>query len=275
MSAFEAVRVLLRMKSQYPNENIESLRFLAQRWEQDATSLDFQGGFQLYKYFEEDATGATDIGFYQRCVEQVILNGRPAWTKMITLGRERFLEQLTRDEIQCFRLAGLLDIPASKDTIDWWDRFSALVRAESDDNRTKQGRGAELLTLKVEKHRLERLSIQRTPELVSFEDNTAGYDVLSFDAGEVQPISRLIEVKSTTRLPLRFFLPRNEWEQAKRFMGSYYFYIWYVGASTPRLLIKSVNDISDSIPEDNGTGTWTNVEITIPNADFISDPFNF
>ncbi|BDV36590.1 protein NO VEIN domain-containing protein [Methylocystis iwaonis] len=53
------------------------------------------------------------------------------------------------------------------------------------------------------------LGINMPPVWMAVEDNTAGYDIQSFDMGAEGPVVRLIEVKSTIASPLSFFLSRN------------------------------------------------------------------
>src|SRR5262249_37569117 len=146
--------------------------------------------------------------------------------RMMTLGRQKFVLKLSRDEQQCFREAGLLARPPSQPVRLWWDRISGQARLAADQIKLEQGRAAEILSISRETERLRRIGIQREPIWISVEDNTAGYDVLSYDSGVVEPTNRLIEVKSTTASPLRFNLTRNEWNKALEFGTSYHFHIW-------------------------------------------------
>ena len=96
---------------------------------------------------------------------------------------------------------------------------------------------------------------------MSIEDNTAGYDIQSFDPGTEGPVARLIEVKSTIASPLRFWLTRNEWETAKKFGAAYSFHIWDLQG--PQLHERTANEILPHIPTDNERGRWANVEYPI------------
>jgi hypothetical protein len=88
-----------------------------------------------------------------------------------------------------------------------------------------------------------------------------GYDILSYDPGLPNPISRLIEVKSTIYSPLRFFITRNEWETAVKFGDRYFFHIWDLRG--PTLYERTMRDIHPKIPTDNATGRWNNAQIPI------------
>ncbi|WP_183664872.1 DUF3883 domain-containing protein [Phyllobacterium trifolii] len=50
--------------------------------------------------------------------------------------------------------------------------------------------------------------------------------ILSYDAGEEEPVARLIEVKSTIASPLRFFVTRNEWDTCQNMGVAYRFHVW-------------------------------------------------
>jgi hypothetical protein len=66
---------------------------------------------------------------------------------------------------------------------------------------------------------------------LSVEDNAVGYDIQSFGPGAIEPVNRLIEVKSSMRDPPQIFITRNEWEAAIRFGRSYVFHIWQYAKS--------------------------------------------
>jgi len=64
--------------------------------------------------------------------------------------------------------------------------------------------------------RLRLIGIHKEPKWPGFDDNYAGYDVLSYDHGEFGLQNRMIEVKSTNVSPLQFYLTRHEWNQAAK-----------------------------------------------------------
>jgi hypothetical protein len=136
------------------------------------------------------------------------------------------------------------------------------VRLAGDQIKMGRAREAERLTIDHEKDRLRALGIDREPVWVAIEDNTAGYDVLSYDIGSIEPIARLIEVKSAIVSPLRFQISRNQWEQARKF-GSYHFHIWDMQARPPRLYERTQVQIAPHIPTDNERGKWQNTEIQL------------
>ncbi len=136
------------------------------------------------------------------------------------------MQKLGRDEYSLFRQAELLDDEPDDVVVAWWDRVTGQVRLESDQQRLERARRAERLTIDAEKKRLSELGIKLKPKWIGLDDNTAGYDVLSYDPGIPEPTNKLIEVKSTIASPLRFILTRGEWDKAKSIGSSYCFHIW-------------------------------------------------
>ena len=261
MSAFEGLRLLRLHQVSYPKLGLTDLAELVRRVEPDGGSHDFDAAFQLHPIVASTAVAGEVPGFYQHCIEAAIPTFRPLWGRIITLGRSVFVQKLSRDETQCFRSAGLLEDPPTRGIIAWWDRVAAIARLRSDQEKMARAREAEEMSLRHEAKRLAELGLELTPVWMSIEDNTAGYDIQSFDRGVGGPVARLIEVKSTIASPLRFWLSRNEWETAKKIGPAYYFHIWDLQG--PRLYERTVDDILPHIPTDNERGKWANALIPV------------
>jgi hypothetical protein len=103
------------------------------------------------------------------------------------------------------------------------------------------------------------------------DDNTAGYDVHSYDPGVVEPVAKLIEVKSSTREPHEIFITRNEWETALERAPYYHFHIWLMPEQT--LIELTTGDIRGHIPADHGDGHWQVVKITLKRPSELTAPF--
>lgn len=261
MSAFEGLRVLRLRQVSYPGTNLAELADLVRQVDPDGASHDFDAAFQLDPIVVPAAAAHEVPGFYQHCIEAAIPAFRPLWGRIITLGRSVFVQKLTRDEVQCFRAAGLLEDPPTRPTISWWDRVAAIARLRSDQEKMERARLAEEMSLDYEARRMRALGLDQAPVWMSIEDNTAGYDIQSFDVGSEGPVARLIEVKSTIASPLRFFLSRNEWETAKKFGAAYRFHVWDLQG--PQLHERTVAEILPHIPTDNEKGKWSNATIPI------------
>lgn len=261
MSAFEGLRVLRLQRAAYPDIVLIDLADIVRRVDPDGNSHDYEAAFRLETIVAPVAPASEASVFYQHCIEAAIPAFRPLWRRIIPLGRSKFVQKLSRDEMQCFRSAGLLDSPPPNDIISWWDRMAAIARLQADQEKMIRARDAERRSLDYEVTRLARLGINVPPEWMAIEDNTVGYDIRSSDLGPAGPVARLIEVKSTIASPLRFRLTRNEWETAKKYSAAYFFHIWDLNG--PQLHERTVSDILPHIPTDNERGRWENVEIPV------------
>ena len=257
-SAFEAMRIIRIFKSQHPtllrNELLALIRTIV------PDSHDYEAGGYLDEIVEAEFELHEDRGLYRACIEALV-SRQAVWIKLIGLGRKKFIQKLERDEERCFEFAGLLTDPPEKPVMEWWDDIAGRLRQIGEREKMRRARAAEQLSLEYEKARLRRLGIDRSPQWIAFDDNTVGYDILSYDRGQFQPVNRLIEVKSTIASPLRFFLSRNEWETAAKFGDRYFFHIWDLRG--PQLYERTVKDITLKIPFDNESGRWTHAEIPV------------
>lgn len=261
MGAFEALLALRKGAAQNPSVSIEKIAELISRIEADAASLDFESGLHLHSVVSEDAKLTDPSLFYRACIFDVIVTLRTAWSRTLTLGRERFYSSLDRDQQQCLRAANLMLDPVTDDIVLWWDRLSVLVRQATDDGKYTRGRQAERLTLAHETDRLAKLGIESRPRWISIEDNGAGYDVLSYMPGAAGPVNLLIEVKSTIASPLRFIVSRNEWKKALVAGDLYIFHVWDLAATPPRLHQRNVKQIAPHVPDHKEKGEWLTAEI--------------
>src|SRR5262249_19990860 len=204
MSAFEALRNIRRYRRQYPTLSNQELAELVAKL---VAGLDYEAGLYLDRLVDTSVEPSDPTTFYRICIESII-DLQSVWVKTVTLGRRKFAQKLSRDQEQCFRSAGLLEDVISLEVMEWWDAAAARMRSIRDNEAMKRARAAEQLSLEYEAKRLRTLCIPKSPVWMSLEDNTVGYDILSYDVGELEPITRLIEVKSTIASPLRFFLSR-------------------------------------------------------------------
>jgi hypothetical protein len=220
MPAFEGLRVLRVHMESRPTEQIPRLIELIKNTEPNASSYDIEAAVVLNEIVPKDAPHS-GVVFYRSCLGAVLILELPEWAKLITLGRGRFIKRLGSEEYRdvrsLFRQARLLEEPPSDIDIDWWDEIQANVRLRNNVEQMRRARMAEHLSIQYERERLTKLSIPFEPRWMAIEDNTAGYDVLSYNPGSSEPVNKLIEVKSTIASPVRFFLTRNEWEQALKF----------------------------------------------------------
>ncbi len=262
MSAFEGLRTLRAQHADSPDLSIEEVMVIVKRIHPDALTFDWEAAALLYEIVDS-ATPLEPVPFFRGCIEGVLFDRLPIWVKLMALGRKKFTNKLSRDERSMFRQAGLLIDPPTDIVIEWWDKVTGQVRLEKDRVKLNQAREAEKLSLEIEEKRLISIGVDKKPKWIAIEDNTAGYDVLSYEVNNYGLINRLIEVKSTIASPLRFYLTRNEWEQAIKYGDAFCFHIWDMNQNPAILHERSVSDIAPHVPQDNEKGKWKNAEIPV------------
>lgn len=263
VGSFEALRSVRVQAMLSPGLAPQELSALIRKVDPDSGGLDFEAAFELDELIPEDIPNHIPHEFYRACIFQILVRIDPRWGRVITLGRERFVYMLDRDEQQCFRAARLMEDPPDDDVVDWWDSLSGHMRRQTEAQKQERGRQAEKLTISHETKKLNALGLALTPRWVAIEDNTAGYDVLSFEPGEVAPVNRLIEVKSSVASPLRFYVTRNEWSKAVEFGDAYLFHVWDMTADPPRLHTRTVEQVTPHIPIDQQKGVWATAVIPL------------
>jgi hypothetical protein len=266
MSSFEGLRLIRREMAANTTVSIQDIPKIILKVEPNAHTLDIEAAFYLHSIVDVNSP-FQGIEFYRNCISAVIVITLPAWAKLITLGRTRFIQKLYGDEYRdvksLFRQAGLLHSPPTIEDISWWDHVSGRVRLEGDRLKLERARVAEHLSLELERKKMLAQGIEVEPKWVAIEDNTAGYDVLSYNKTDYGIANKLIEVKSTIASPLRFYITRNEWEHALEVGSAYWFHIWNMQTNPPFLYEKSSADIAPHIPKDNEKGKWKIAEIPV------------
>lgn len=260
MGAFSAAAAVRQFQREHAGvEPTEAARTLKEI-DADFANLDFQAALALHGLIPAELSFEQPSDL-RSILRQLIELDQPWWIKLFPHGRDRLVTALDENEAQCFAVAELFEQSPSYEVVAWWDAMAALARLEADASKLAQGRAAERLTLQHEADRLAAMGLLHKPRWVAMEDNSAGYDVLSYDHGEVEPIARLIEVKSTTQRPPALILSRNEWETALKFGDRYVFHIWLLPEA--QLIERTTAEMAPSIPEDRGDGRWLHVRIAV------------
>jgi hypothetical protein len=140
----------------------------------------------------------------------------------------------------------------------WWDDLATFFRAQQEERRNEIGRQAEQLTIEYESAQLLNLSIDEVPRWVALEDNTLGFDVVSFRKLNDEPYQIYIEVKGSASSPSRFILTRNEWDKAESIGDKYFLYLWNIRNKSLQILTQQ--EISLHVPSDKGEGHWATAE---------------
>lgn len=261
MSAFCGLVALRRYAALHPDVAVPEAVDAVRRLSADDAHHDYRAAVTLHAFIDLAYASDDVVPLFQGTISSVVQRDHPWWTRLAPLGRERLRAALNANEAQCFEAAGLfIEMPTS-DVLAWWDALAQAARAAENDGKLQQGREAEQLTLAFERERLAGLGIERYPKWIAIEDNTAGYDIQSFDLGVVEPVNKLIEVKSCSREVVEIFISRNEWETAVASAPHYHFHVWLLPEK--KLIELTVNDIAPHIPLNQGSGVWQSVGVTL------------
>lgn len=261
MSAFLAFLELRSFLADHPAltemEAVASLN----RVRASSTGLDFPGGLSLLQKLDPSLDWQLTQDRLRLFVFEWVKMIQPPWLRLVPYGRGKLRGALHDDQTQCFRQAGLFDEMPDADALDWWDRLADLMRSATDSERMKRARHAERLSLKFEIDRLKHLDVSQRPRWVALEDNSLGYDILSYDLdSEGRVVTRLVEVKS--KLSDEIFITRNEWENASGAAQRSVIHVWDLPEE--RLREYRVYEVAPHIPLDQGDGAWQDVRIVLP-----------
>ena len=260
MSAFLAFLEIRSFLAEHPvvteSDAITSLC----RVRASSAGLDFRGGLTLTRKLAPSLDWKLSQGWLRLFVFEWVKITQPSWLRLVPYGREKLRGALDDDKTQCFRQAGLFDDVPDADALEWWDRLADLTRGASDAEKMKRARRAERLSLDFELGRMKSLGISRVPRWVALEDNSLGYDILSYDLEpEGAVVTRLVEVKS--RLANEIYITRNEWENASGAPRRSVIHVWDLPEE--RLREYRVSDVAPHIPLDHGDGAWQDVRIAL------------
>ncbi|PKL16923.1 MAG: hypothetical protein CVV49_13870 [Spirochaetae bacterium HGW-Spirochaetae-5] len=261
MSVINAVINIRRFAIEFPSVEQELIVSSIKKINSDYASLDYCLGEKLNIFLPKDILFDNYKDDIRSTLFFLLIQINPWWLKAVPFGRRRILSLINDDELQCLSSADLFDDPPSEEIVVWWDKLSEYARSFSNNSLLIQGRKAEKLSLAYEHLRLKSLGISIAPQWVAIEDNTLGYDIISYNKGISQPINQFIEVKSSSQFPLKIIISRNEWNVALKYADLYLFHIWDI--HTSNLQIKTVDEMKNHIPNNIGNGCWQSVEIII------------
>lgn len=261
MSAYLAFLELRSYLADYPSlTETEAVTSLS-RVRASAMGLDFRGGLSLLRNLDPSLDWQLTPDRLRLFVFEWITMIQPPWLRLVPYGREKVRGALNDDQTQCCRHAGLFDETPDDGALEWWDRLADLIRSATDSEKMKRARHAERLSLEFELRRLKCLGVSRRPKWVALEDNSLGYDILSYDLdSEGRVVTRLIEVKSA--LSGEIFITRNEWENVSSAVQRSVIHVWELPEE--RLREYRAYDVVRHIPLDQGDGAWQDVRIALP-----------
>jgi hypothetical protein len=262
MSAFSGLVAFRSYSLAHPELLSQDVITALRRVSADDGYHDYDAALALHEWIDPTFPHLDVEAFLRHAIGILIERTNPGWRRFFLLGRDRVKGALTANEVQCFEAAGLFSDNPSDEIRRWWDDFQEVARSEGEARRLKQGREGERLTFEYEIKRLSAAGIPKRPRWIALDDNTAGYDIHSFDQGPAEPISTLIEVKSCSRVPQEIFLTRNEWETALEMAPNYRFHIWTLPEE--RLMELTPKELEKHVPMDRGGGKWEITRIVLP-----------
>ena len=265
ISVINGALSLCRHRQQYPDLSIEDAIRQLRIGPSFLAGYDYPRAIELGREAGWDAfvVQGTRREQLQKTLKHLVTRLKPFWAQLSHLGRARVLKVLTADQLQCLDFAGLLATPPTEDVLQWWDEVGSFFRAQHEQNKLEIGREGERRTMAHETERLKKKGIPKQPLWIALEDNSAGYDILSFqhaDHGKIHDLR--IEVKAASYSPTHFILTRAEWDCAIKQPHLHLFHIWNLESSTLHKL--SVSDMAEHMPIDCSYGEWRNVRVTLP-----------
>ena len=262
MSALNGLLAIRRYSMVHPDIHLSEVVTAVRRVSVDNAHHNYEAALVLHGLTAQTGGLDADISaFYRRIITILVKELNPWWIRLSPSGRDRVKAALSVNEAQCFDAAALFLHPPSPEILKWWDELAHEVRAKDDAKHLEQGRAAEQLTMEYEIKRLAALGISNSPRWISIDDNSAGYDVHSYNKGPVEPVAKLIEVKSTVRQPGEIYITRNEWETALDMAPNYYFHIWTLPEK--HLTELTPADIEPSMPVNRGNGSWQVAKVAL------------
>jgi hypothetical protein len=258
MSAFEAAHSLRGFRLKHWELSDAALIETARAVNVNFFPHDYAAGIVLERLIPQDCDGALET-FFTLAIDAVIATQEPFWLRLAPSGRISVHAALDDNGRQCFRSAGLMG--TSERAVAWWDRLATSVRMEQNASLLAQGRVGERLSFERETRLLVGEGVDLEPQWVALDDNSLGYDILSYRRNGDHLVNRLIEAKTTFSRPPRLILTRNEWHSAHQFGSAFEFHVWLLPEE--ELIVRSVADILPHIPTNSGDGQWLDAEIAL------------
>ena len=187
----------------------------------------------------------------------------PVWRTLAIKGREAVKSSIDIDEWLCLEMADL-STSISPEAISWWDWHAQQARQELADKNLKTGREGESRSYEFECAKLESHNL--TPIWASLQDNSLGYDILSYSS-EQSLAPMYIEVKSSQSpyKPYFVYLSEGEAKFAQAHAENWVLHYWNSEITEPDIF--TWNEIERHLPLNQNSGKWTNVRIALHGKD--------
>ena len=267
ISVLEGIRLLLTSFENNYNENLDHAKKLAEISNPSKSKYDFDSAYKLIStYGEEYFTIKEDneINILRSNLYKLIIALNPNWVYKVNLGRDFVFNAIStmESQIESSEILHTFKVCKLKNSIDintvlWWKNLSEFYR--NNQTNIEKGIDGEFLTLRYENNKLNQLHINKQPLLKSLDDETLGYDVLSFRKSENTIYEIYIETKFSSNN--QFFLTKNEWSAAKKYKDNYFIYYWDGISSNPRII--KFEGLTNYILDDKENSTWDKLVINL------------
>jgi hypothetical protein len=221
--------------------------------------LDFEGALLLHESIPVMTDDAPKV--YRALIGTIVERLDPPWLQLFCRGREAVVAALNADVKACFERSGALSQTPDEEVMKWLDELVSMAYARQDAGRLLLGRQAERLSFEYEQELLHSETDAPPIRWISLDDNTAGYDILSYVRTGPAFLPKRIEVKASSKVPPTIHVTRHEWEVAASGATSYVFHVWHLASRTLRQY--TVDEVADHIPTERGDGRWETIEVRL------------
>lgn len=224
----------------------------------DFKYLDYDNARYLNTIIPKEIIEFENPNVLRNALKNILLALEPDYLYVFPTGRNAVRQLLSVNEYQVFRNADLFVEYPDAEVIAWWDELSNLIR---NNLNTEDFREAEKKSYEIELELLSSNECPFTPKWIALDDNTAGYDILSYRIVGDSWVPIAIEVKSTSSNHVRFYLTRNEARITSQMKERYFLHFWK--ASEPNPVVFQYQQIMSNLPIDVANGKWQSVLIEI------------
>lgn len=259
MSVFTALKRARTKQNEFPEIDFKQASKLCIQTTADGSPHDYGEAQIIDAMVPSRLVNFDDAETLREALRILIQNLDYSWVYLFPSGREAVRNSLSRNELQVFRNAELFADFPTLEVVKWWDDIADQYRLRASGELF---RTAEQKSLVLEEHFLSERNCPYKPKWVALNDNSLGFDILSYRETDGEWLPFAIEVKSTVTKEIRFFLTRNEARLASNMRDSYVLHFWFEDSEIP--LLFDFEQISKHLPIDHLDGKWQSVLIGLP-----------
>ena len=195
-----------------------------------------------------------------------IIKWDPNWSKTVFRGIRSARSRLSPPDVrQIFTELGLLEnvIDMGEYARNWWFRAKSHNFDVMGKKKAETGLVGEKLSISYEEQRTRCIPIHS-----SIESDLLGYDIESvLSEDEEDPIYIEVKASRASKNQAMIHLTRNEYNISIKESDSYFFHLWLLHSSPPRLAVVPGREVVKHCPNDNEKGIWKIVEIPFSEFD--------